>query len=86
MFNLQLIFIFNYNNFLEVEKYSFDIYVEKDKYTKGNAKASIAVTGVGGMAGPGWIGIVVQYKWIIVGGVVVLVGVILWRRTKRKKK
>ena len=80
------IYEFTYDNFLEVEKYSFDVFVEKDKYTKGNAKASIAVTGVGGMAGPSWIGIVVQYKWVIVGGVVVLIGIILWRRTKKKRK
>jgi len=80
------IYEFNYNNFLEVEKYSFDIFAEKDKYTKGNAKASIAVAGSGGQAGPGWFGMVVQYKWFILVGGVVVVGIILWRRTKRKKK
>jgi len=37
------------------------------------------------MAGPGWIGIIVQYKWVIIGGVIVIVGIILWRRTKKKR-
>ena len=32
--------------FTEVEKYSFDIYVDKEEHVRGHAKATVAVTGV----------------------------------------
>lgn len=39
--------------FSQVEKYSFDIYADKEGFTRGNAKATVSVAGANGWLGPG---------------------------------
>lgn len=77
---------FDYSNFNEVEKYSFDFLVEKEGYTKGANKAVVSVSGgSGGESGPTWISYFSRYKFLIVIGGVGIIGFVLYRKFRRKK-
>ena len=76
---------FNYNKFEEVEKYTFDITADKQRYARGNAKASVSVVGVGGAAGPVWIGYLVRYKWIILAILIIIIVLGIWLGIRRKR-
>lgn len=80
-------YMFDFNNFNEIEKYSFDIYAEKEGFELGNAKASVAVAGDSNVAaGSDAIGFLVQYKWLILSVVIILIIFVLIRRMKKNGK
>ena len=79
---------FVYNNFVEVEKYTFDIYADKKDYIRGNAKASVSVGGEsgtgGGMAGTPVIGYFIQYSSYIVIAIIIIIALIIWLKRRRR--
>jgi len=63
-------YVFDYS-FTQVEKHTFDIYLDKEGYTRGSARASVSVTSEEGDFGPG-IGGISKWVWISLAGAIVL--------------
>lgn len=76
-----------YDNFREIEKYSFNIYADKSKYARGNALASVSVGGIGGGGGGIYnpvVAFLIKYIYWIIGIIVIGVGFFIWRKFKKK--
>lgn len=65
--------------FEEIEMYTFRIYAQKTTLQEGQRSVTILATGEGGMVGPDWISFFVNY-WYIMIVIVAIVVFVIWRR------
>jgi hypothetical protein len=81
------VYSFDYSNFNIVEQYTFNFYVDKNGFSRGTAKASVACTtksGTEGQAGGSGIAFFSQYGlWIFL---IIIIGLIIYFVYKRFKK
>lgn len=68
--------------FTEVEKFTFNIFADKEDYTRGTARASVSVAPVVEEAFNPLVFLLTNISWII-GAVLLIIGIIVYRRLKK---
>lgn len=68
--------------FTEVEKFTFNIFADKEDYTRGTARASVSVAPVVEEAFNPLVFLLTNISWII-GAILLIIGIIVYRRLKK---